>query len=147
MTKVEGRRHPKSSSFGFSEWNLETQETFNDLLKGMIREGIELATAEYPCTAYFCVDLGSDGHGGPMPDDATSILVGIPVGPSDDEHAEWTFSVAEMIDAMIECYEGGEGGPIIGDAERARFALLRDSLGEQVAKLDAALSRKPKKAE
>jgi hypothetical protein len=131
----------RSGSFGFHEWNLDTMEEFQTLLKKMIREGLQLASKEYPCDAHFPIEwIKSDGHRGPPPDDPSTIYVSLQLGERDDDDAGWTFTLADLIANTIELHEHGEGGPIAEEA-KPMFESLSARLRQLAGVLDAALKR------
>lgn len=131
----------RSGSFGFHEWNLEAMEEFQGLLKKMIREGLQLASEQYPCNAHFPIEwIDSDGHDGPPPADPSTIYVSFQLGENEDDDAGWTFTLTDLISNTIELHEYGEGGPIAGKA-RPMFEGLATSLRGLADVLDAALQR------
>ena len=148
VTKKAVGKHVKTSpKFGFHTWNLDTvqidQEAYQKFIGEIIREGVETATNEYECSAYFPIEYNyrpkpSDGSNGKAVDDPTTIYVELPVGVDDIEMPMWSFCLTEMVDNMIEMVERGNGGEIDKE-DTPPLMAVRDALRMLADKIDARL--------
>ena len=145
--KTTGSYDKRSARIGFQEWNLNAMgEEGQKLLKAILKEGFELATAEAKCNAWLAIewavgDKPSDGAGGPPPTDPTTICVELPIGPSEEESPRWIFHLRDLIQNMIELNEEGDDGPITTREQRENFAAVRDDLRRLADEIDAVLNR------
>jgi len=146
IKKTVGKHVKTSAKFGFHVWNLDAmqvdQKAYQKFIEEIIREGVEIATSEYDCSAYFPVehsDLSIAARGGDKAiHDPTIIYVELPVGPDDIEMPKWSFSLTELVNNMLEMVEHGDGGPI-DRQDTAPLIAVRDALRMLADRIDARL--------
>lgn len=143
--KAIGTYDKKSGKISFQEWNLPALdkhiEAYQTMVQGALREGFEIATAKYECSAWLPIEWGdSDGIGSSDPD---LVYVEIPLGADEDLEPRWSFRLSEMINSIIELHELGgiDGGGPIQSEDRHIFIAVRDHLRLLADRLDGALLR------
>ncbi len=146
MRKTKGSYQKKSAKIGFAEWNLdaidEAKEFAATMISKVLQEGIELATKEYECYAWFPIEFTpTDGAGEKAPEDPTTIYVELPIGTSEDESPRWAFQLSDLIDNTLDLHTAGDDYPVEDDA-RPILLAIRNSLQGMVDKIDQALDRK-----
>ena len=140
--RVIGKRDERSAIFGFHEWNLESQREYDKLIKAIIRDGLEIATTEYQCHAWFPIEwTDGDGVDDTKISDPSTIYVELPLGEHDDWSPRWSFTLSDMVKYMITGHECGQGGPVHGRDPRQSFTTLSEKLRALADELDATLAR------
>jgi hypothetical protein len=119
-----------SGKFGFHEWNLNAHNKFIDTLEEIIKEGIELATTEYP--SFVCLKSPLD------PVDPTIMEICLNLTEDDMERIISTVSLAEVITDYIPwCI--GDG--MADEDEIPELTRLRDALQAAVDKLSERIPK------
>ena len=142
--KAIGKRRKNSPPIDFSDWNLFDEDELASFFKSLLKKGFEHATENYNCYAWFIGESDENFEA----DAPTDIIVSLPIGETDGDSPEWTFSLTEMIKDMIEmneCGPTGKSGPIDEDA-KPQLTAIRDDLRRLANLIDMALARKPKLA-
>ena len=142
--KTAAKYHKSSARFGFAEWSLPTLNGFRAMIEQTIREAIENATLEYECDVWFAAQWGdTDGAGGLPPADPVMIYVALPLGPNEDSHPHWQFSLQALVRDVIALYETPDGSGKLRDADGIAVAkAIRDGLDACATMLDEAIVEK-----
>ena len=125
----------KDSRIGFEEWNLLDMDDFSrvmeSLVKKSLRAGFKLAEEEYECRAWFTIEY-AEGDDTPPPG---SIVVELPLGPTDGDGPQWQFSLYDMVKHMIDFYQEEDGTV----EKRECFEQVRDEMRELADIIDTVL--------
>lgn len=136
-TKVVATRDEKSPTFGFDMWNLDVEDEFQNLIKKMIREGLDIATKELKPNIWFAAEFCEE-----PPDDMTTVFVELPLGPDEEESPRWSFTLTDVVDSMIRMNSTLHGKVILDDAELRSFERIRDALSLLAGRLDSAIKKR-----
>jgi hypothetical protein len=106
-----------------------------DVINNALKEAMEIATSEYPCTAWFVNEFSDNPNA-----DMSVIAVSLQLDDGEGEEPTWEFSLPELVRKVVEWAEHGEGG-YISPEDRPRIITLRELLFDLVEELDEAIAR------
>ncbi len=111
------------------------QEVITEAQKGGVR--VTFGVVEWPDP-----DEPSDGKGKVQPGDPSTLLIDLPIGPSDLDDAVWNFSLDDAVNDLIDLYEGGADRKISGH-DAVKCAAVRDALRQLADRIDERLDMPP----
>jgi hypothetical protein len=128
LKKVVGIYDKRSGKIGIHTWNLDAvKEGMEDVINNALKEAMEIATSEYPCTAWFVNDFSDDPNA-----DMSMIAVSLQLDDGEGEEPTWEFSLSDLVRKVVDYAD---------DEDRPKIVTLRDLLRDLADELDEAMAR------